>query len=330
VEAINSRQGQSIRSRLAQWAAYNEHLDHSDFFAPDLRRIDAQLQVGRLGALRFAQVVCRTTSVDLAPAGDVTDTAPGYTLIVQIDGHGTVSQYGQQAELTPGDLALCDNGAPHRHRIEEGSSLLLLRIPAKALRFHLPSPEQFCGRRLPASGGMTAVAASLAHNLCGQAQRGLPDTLHECLSRQLLETVALAFTHAFGQFIATSSVIGGRYARARLFIEQNLNDPELSPHSVARALNVSARYLRMIFAREGECISSYVLRRRLEETARQLADHRWRGRSICEIAFTWGFNSAPHFSRSFREYYGMPPREYRARQAMPNGTVEPDTLAAAV
>jgi AraC-like DNA-binding protein len=142
--------------------------------------------------------------------------------------------------------------------------------------------------------------------------------------------VALAFSLEHGQLIASSSVVGGRYARARLYIEQNLGDPELGPPSIARALNVSARYLRMIFAREGECISSYVLRRRLEETARQLADPRWRGRSICEIAFNWGFNSAPHFSRSFREHYGMPPREYRARQVVPNGYAKPDTLAAAV
>jgi len=327
VEAVNARQGLPGRIRLA---AYSDQSDHNEHFAADFRRLDLQIQTGRLGVLHFAQVASRGSAVDRVLTGDAADCTPAYTLIVQISGQGTLSQFGQQAELKPGDLVLCDNGAPHRHRIPAGSSLLLVRIPAKALRSHLPSPEQFCARPLAASGGMTAVAASLASNLCGQAQRGLPETLHECLSRQLLETVALAFTHVFGQYIAASSVIGGRYARARLFIEQNLSDPDLGPHAVARALNVSARYLRMIFAREGECISSYVLRRRLEETARQLADPRWRGRSICEIAFAWGFNSAPHYSRSFRDYYGMPPREYRARQAMPNGYAEPDTLATAV
>ena len=208
--------------------------------------------------------------------------------------------------------------------------LLLLRVPARALRPHLPSPEQFCGRRVAAGTGMTDLAVALTRNFCAQSSSGLPAAAQECLSRQLLETLALSFTLAHGQLIGTSSVVGGHYARARLFIEQNLGDPELGPHSISRALNVSARYLRMIFAREGECISSYVLRRRLEETARQLADPRWRGRSICEIAFTWGFNSAPHFSRSFREHYGIPPREYRARQARPNANAEPDTLAAAV
>jgi AraC family transcriptional activator of tynA and feaB len=301
MEAINTRPESPNRSRLAAWAAqYGAQFDRSDILTNDLARFDAQMRVGKLGALRFAQMACRGSAVDRVLTGD------------------------------PGEAPLGYNHAPHRHHIDEGSSLLLLRVPARALRSHLPSPEQFCGRRLAASSGMTIVATSLARNLCGQANANLPAAVQECLSRQLLETVSLAFSLAFGQLIASSSVVGGRYARARLFIEQNLGDPELGPHSIACALNVSARYLRMIFAREGECISSYVLRRRLEETARQLADPRWRGRSICEIAFTWGFNSAPHFSRSFREHFGIPPREYRARQAttQQDGQAQPDTLAA--
>jgi AraC-like DNA-binding protein len=63
-----------------------------------------------------------------------------------------------------------------------------------------------------------------------------------------------------------------------------------------------------------ETVSAYVLRRRLEECARQMADPRWRGHSISEIAFAWGFNSASHFTRCFRERYGRSPRDYRREQ----------------
>ncbi len=85
----------------------------------------------------------------------------------------------------------------------------------------------------------------------------------------------------------------------------------------------------MIFAGEKDSVSSVYPQRRLEEVAHQLTDTRWRGRSICEIAFDWGFNSAPHFSRSFRERYGLSPREYRARQGSVNGQPKLDTLATA-
>ena len=329
MESINGFTAQPGRARVAGWSAHSSMLfDRTELVASDLARFDAEMRSGEMGALRFARVTCRSSALDRVPIADASEAPSGYTLIVQLEGRGILSQYGQSAELTPGDLALCDNSAPHRHRIEAGSSLLMLRLPAKALRFHLPSPDQFCGRQLPADTGMASVAAALVRNVCAEAHGQLPPTAQECLSRQLLETVALAFTLAFGQLIASSAVVGGRYARARLFIEQNLSDPDLGPHTISRALKVSARYLRMIFAREGECISSYVLRRRLEETARQLADPRWRGRSICEIAFHWGFNSAPHFSRSFRGHFGLSPREYRARQAGSNALSQQDPLVA--
>jgi AraC family transcriptional activator of tynA and feaB len=64
------------------------------------------------------------------------------------------------------------------------------------------------------------------------------------------------------------------------------------------------------------------------ECPRQLADQRWRGHSISDIAFGWGFNSAPHFSRSFRERYGASPREYRLRHTDEQGSRQPVTIAA--
>jgi AraC-like DNA-binding protein len=329
VEASESRPLNTGLNRLAAWSVpTSDPPPDSKLFAIDLVTSAAQFQACRLGALRFAQITSRTHAVDRMVPGESSGGTPAYLLIVQLEGRGLLSQYGHQAQLAPGDLALTDCSVRYRHRIDADSSLLLVRMPAKALRAHLPSPEQFCGRRLAASGAMTPLAAALSRGLFAQAHSGLPAMAHDCLSRQLLETVALAFTQDFGQLISSSAVVGGRYARARLFIEQNLSDPELGPLSVAGALNVSARYLRMIFASEGECISAYLLRRRLEETARQLADARWRGRSICEIAFSWGFNSAPHFSRSFREHFGMSPREYRARQTTPDGNLQPDSLAA--
>ena len=88
----------------------------------------------------------------------------------------------------------------------------------------------------------------------------------------------------------------------------------LRPSSVAEGLHVSSRYVRMIFAVSSETASAYILRRRLEECARQMADPRWQGHSITEIAFAWGFNSAPHFARSFRERFGNSPRSYRRLQ----------------
>jgi AraC-like DNA-binding protein len=66
-----------------------------------------------------------------------------------------------------------------------------------------------------------------------------------------------------------------------------------------------------VFASSGEKVSGYIIRRRLEECAKQIRNPAWAGHTLTEIAFAWGFNSAAHFTRSFHERFGMTPRDYR-------------------
>jgi AraC-like DNA-binding protein len=95
------------------------------------------------------------------------------------------------------------------------------------------------------------------------------------------------------------------------YIEEHLHDPSMSVESVAEGVHVSPRYLRAIFATSGEKVSAYILRRRLEECARRMRDPAWSSMTLMQIALSRGFNSAAHFTRSFREQYGASPREYR-------------------
>jgi AraC-like DNA-binding protein len=105
--------------------------------------------------------------------------------------------------------------------------------------------------------------------------------------------------------------VNARRLQARRYIEAHLREPDLSSCSVAEALGISSRYLRMLFSGKEESVSRYILRRRLEECARQLSNAMWRGRTLTEIAFAYGFNSSAHFTRAFRAEYGMTPSEYR-------------------
>ena len=63
----------------------------------------------------------------------------------------------------------------------------------------------------------------------------------------------------------------------------------------------------MLFRAQGEPLWSYIRRRRLEGCRTALLDPLWRDRSITAIAFAWGFNSMAHFTRLFREAYGVAP-----------------------
>jgi len=307
-----------MRTRIAAWSElFSSRLDRANLTPLDNDRFTAELHLGEFGPLRMARLLCSDSSIHRTPAHVNQNAQRYYTFALQVRGSSELAQYGHSARLNEGDLTLCDNAAPYVHALCEQSELILLRVPAQVLRRHMPCPESFCALRLLASEGLTPIVTSLMTNLNSRMGAGLPDSVQERLAHQLLEIIATSYTLAFDATLLPRSAQGNRLARARQIIEQQLRNPELGPGLIARSMKVSTRYLRMIFAGADEQVSSYIMRRRLEESARQLVDAHWQGRSICEIAFGWGFNSAPHFSRSFRDRFGMSPRQYRTRKSGP-------------
>jgi AraC-like DNA-binding protein len=86
---------------------------------------------------------------------------------------------------------------------------------------------------------------------------------------------------------------------------------------------VSPRYVRMIFAARQENVSAYILRRRLEECAQQLTSVLWSGHTIAETASSWGFTSMAHFTRAFKDRFGVTPRQYRRQHLIVQPAAEP-------
>jgi AraC family transcriptional regulator, positive regulator of tynA and feaB len=262
------------------------------------------------------QLSCERCSVDRGPHPIVNALDRAYTFILQSRGDGLFTQYGHRAALAAGDFTLCHGEAPYNYQLGDAGEIVLLRVSATLLKEHLPSPESFCGRRLAAGEGLTETAAMLIASLCEPDCGGLSPEFQHRIARHVLSMLATSYAIAFESNISGSSNVGSWHARARLYIEQHLRAPDLTPCSIASNLKLSPRYLRMIFASGNETVSAYILRRRLEECARQIEDPRWSGHSITEIAFSWGFNSAPHFTRSFRGRYGVSPRRYRDRHGL--------------
>jgi AraC-like DNA-binding protein len=131
------------------------------------------------------------------------------------------------------------------------------------------------------------------------------------VARNVLDIMATSYAMAFDNSFSDSSAVSARKLQAKRYIEAHLREPDLTPCTVARALGISPRYLRMLFCGGNENASRYILRRRLEECAKQLSSALWRGHTITEIAFSSGFNSAAHFTRVFRDEYGVTPSQFR-------------------
>lgn len=307
-----STQGLPAFGRAAAWGElYATRMSQCEFTPGDKEKFDAELRIGKLGPVKLARLSLDRCSVERKQAHIARNSPRLYNFLLQAEGESTFYHCGKEAELVAGDFVLCDTGLPHYFLTHDQSVTVMVRVPHEILRTHLPTPEQFCGERLGRASGLTGTVAAMVRELSSGMSTGIGPVQEERVARYLLEMMSMSYTIGVDAAEDLSAVAWQLRKNVIQYIEDNLRDPELSPSSISAGLRVSARYLRTVFVSAGDNMRAYILRRRLEECARQMCNPAWRAHTLTEIAFSWGFNSAAHFTRKFHEKYGMAPREYR-------------------
>ena len=91
-------------------------------------------------------------------------------------------------------------------------------------------------------------------------------------------------------------------------------------------LPFSAGYVKKVFKKEtGLTPLQYLTDKRLENAASNLTMSGGRG-NISEIAYQCGFSEPLYFSRLFKRKYGVSPRSYASRHAVPTEDPRPNSL----
>lgn len=91
------------------------------------------------------------------------------------------------------------------------------------------------------------------------------------------------------------------------YVETHLAE-KITLEKLAEHVGRSASFVSHHFPAEfGQSPRQYVLRRRMEEARTMLES----GRTVRETARRLGFYDAFHFSRTFKSFWGAPPRDYR-------------------
>jgi AraC-like DNA-binding protein len=233
-----------------------------------------------------------------------------FFLKIQVQGSVRLCQDGREARLQVGDFALLDSTRPYHMTFDEPNKMLVFGIPDALLRRQLAHPERLVAARMGSNENLNSILSDFALRLWRQCELEVEGSGCNLASALMNLTAAaydkLADAHALG-----SAHLEALRLRIIHHIERHLGDCELSPTTIAAMLATSSRYVHSIFTRGDETLSRYILRRRLEESARLLASSSHRSRSVSTIAFDYGFASCTNFGKVFREHFGMTPTEYR-------------------
>ena len=234
----------------------------------------------------------------------------------QLSGILAVEQDGREAVLGADDVTLLDPLLPYSGEFSSNSSLLVLKIPRRALEARLGKTRDMLSLLINSARGSGELMSSFLAML--PLYVGTLSPLAEKVVRnQILDLLSVALTEAtYCYRPKLSSAHSLSLLKLRAAIEARLNDPALDSSSVAIAAGMSVRYANLVLAKEGTSIMRLVQTRRLNRCRKALENPHWINMTLSEIAYAWGFADMTHFSRKFKAAYGMLPSEFRALSAM--------------
>jgi AraC-like DNA-binding protein len=261
-----------------------------------------------LGDLRICKIVARRHRVVRTPAGRH-DNQDLLKVVVQLKGTSRFEQNGRSMLLTPGYWSIYDTTRPYIVSNLENVEHLTLLIPRARIATQRLNLNDLVMRRFSGDVGLGRIAHQFITTVFAEIPNVNPEHEWEIVGA-ISQLIRLAMLEVSGSQTDLSLRETWR-ERIKTHIEEHLRDPDLCLDQIATALNCSKRYIHKIFESEGTSTSEYIWRMRLGCCRKELCDPACAGKSITEIAYTWGFSNSAHFSRAFKDEFQLSPRSFR-------------------
>lgn len=306
---------QELTSSIAASFDHWKHMVAESFVPLAARTADVdgfrgQMRSRVLDRMSIVEVSATSHEVHRTPALIAQAGQRYFKLNLQLEGTGLLIQDNREALLRPGDLAIYDTNSPYTLTFEEEARMMVMMFPCDALSLPADYVGQLAAVRMAGSAGLSGMVGQfirqLSENLevlSGPSGSRLAANALDLVSTMLHAEMDITPDRMKPQALLAVSV--------REYIEANLSDPLLSPARIAAAHFISTRHLHNVFHESGTTVASWIRSQRLEGVRRELRDPLHAGKSVSAVAARWGFLDAAHFSRTFRDAFGVSPSDSR-------------------
>lgn len=311
---VFSTAGLPVRHRAVYWnRLLSSAVTAASFEPADSQSFSAELTRIKIGDVWLVEVRCDPGALRVPASKAPLTFGPMWSIQLVLDGESTDRQWGRETRLRPGDFALHTSASmePYESVHETPLRKLIVAMPRYVLRRYLPCPEPMAGVAMAGDQGVSGFASTLLTQFWGRCRAESAAVMHPQVVHGVLELVASAYT-SLPELPRSETSAKSHRARAVAYIESHLLEPDLAPGRVATALQMTTRNLHYAFSHQRETVSQYIVRRRLEESARVLIAPA-QPRSVSDIASDFGFCSVSQYGRAFRRVFGLTPRAYRRR-----------------
>ncbi|MGD9603448.1 MAG: helix-turn-helix domain-containing protein [Gammaproteobacteria bacterium] len=282
--------------------------------APLRGRFIGRLAQHALGPLRLYDFSAPAHDVRRGPEIARRGSAATILAVMPIEGECLYTDTASCLTLAPGDLLFLSPRQCFAMQFPQAMRLRVVALPAPLLA-HGPLVDTHCRGIVARAGvGSTAIGRSFLDGIFTHADR-LSEGERGRMARLLLDMLeTLSDVALASPAVPAIGTRAAQQARVLGYVHEHLADPDLDARTIAHALRMSPRYVRELLRASGTTLRALLLDQRLARCREELLDPLRRHRSVSDIAFAWGFNSAAHFTRVFRARYGAPPARFRRAQ----------------
>lgn len=295
------------RDRIPFWVDVASKTFYAHSFDAPATNFTGTLRSRNLDSLALTVCDCAPCEVTRTRRDTLRDDIDCYMFSIRLEGRSLLTQDDQTHMVAPGTVMLHNASQPVTLNFIDDTRSLHLIIPRRLMQGRLG--DRNTTRFLSVDTPEVGLAVDFIQALNARTDQ-LDASLMPRLADQLVELVSLALGGANGE-VTLSTARANALRRVKAEIEKRLCNPNLTPSLAAAAGGVSVRYANALLAEQGSSLERYIQQRRLEHCRHALEDPLQSHRMISEIAFAWGFSDHSHFTRRFRDAFGMTPRECR-------------------
>jgi AraC-like DNA-binding protein len=283
----------------------------------------AQIVFSTVSDVRIAQLTATTHRIVRTPVFVNRGHNDLLKVAVQMKGLSTFEQGGKKVVLGPGEWSVYETDQPYRIIVPADTITLMVVVPRENVTTQRMRLENSMLRKLSGRTGMGKLARQFIVSAFEEIPAIAPGTEWE-IAGAISNLLRLAMLEASGDETEVS-LPHVWCDRIKAYIRSHLRDPELSIDQIALALNCTKRYVHKVFQHEGTSVSEFILRLRLERCREDLRSPARSADSITDIAYSWGFNNAAHFSKAFRDEFHASPSSVRRETQI---SIEPPPMEA--
>ena len=278
---------------------------------PEIARFEGRIELDRLSKLDISRVTGSPQRVTRHKGQITRDADAFFMLSLQMSDTGHLSQGGRSAALNPGDFGLYSTADPYEILCNDPVNQLIVQMPHEALLARVPQAHMLTGLGVSATTELGGLVSSQLRQTAASVV-GQSILVQSHLQDMMLDLIAAGLSTLTEDRIELSRPDQLLLVRAKGVIRDHLRDEHLSPALVAGAVGMSKRNLARVFERGGETIAGCIRRSRMQAIAADLVDPLLAAHSISQLACKYGITNFQHFSKMFKDTFGMTPRAYRA------------------